>query len=828
MFPRTLLSSVAGLLFCAAGLMLDAAPAVGAWPHDPRVGVPISVSEAWRSDVVTCSDGAGGIYLAWADPRTGPYRIYAQHVGADGTIAPGWPPTGLALRAGSPGMNERLPSLCSNGSGGAFVAFHENYATNDTDIYAQQVSEGGELLWGDDAVAVCFAGGMQAAPECAPDGAGGVFIAWPDERAGNSDIYAQHLTGAGSLAAGNWTADGIALCSETGSQHSPVVAADGFGGLNVGWIDLRNSPSADVFGLRVTGEGVVSEGWTTGGTAISGTVPSVAELQVAANDGGGGIYVWSDNRAGNFDLYGASFDGNAFSRGTLGGTLICDDPSEQYDFNITPDGQGGVYVGWSDERNGSYDVFLQRLNGSGFLAAGWPDKSDAVGVCTVEGDNYTPELVADGTGGVLLAWTDQRVWGRNDIYAGHILGNTSVGEGWSPAGGVLVCSADMSQFCHGIVSDGAGGAIVAWLDERNGYIYDLYGQRIERFGRLGDPQPSIVSVRDVPNDQGGQLRVSWNASYVDAYPDFGVAGYRLWRQVPAGTALSAIAAGARLLDSATDDSTIPRAGTGLYRTTTVAAATWYWELADEMPANGYPGYSLTAGTPCDSIGGSNPCTVFLVEARGTTGEHVHWDSAPDSGYSVDNLPPAPPAPFTGAYVVGATHLHWGANAEPDLAGYRVYRGTTGGFVPGPANLAGEPPDTGFVDTGPAGRWYKLTAVDSHGNESPVAVLGPDGTTDAPDAPLPAELVFAGASPNPFRGETALRFALPRGTHVRLMVFDAAGRRVRTLADGSFPAGEHVARWDGCDTGGSAVSSGLYFVRFEAEGRRFNARVLAIR
>jgi hypothetical protein len=479
-----------------------------------------------------------------------------------------------------------------------------------------------------------------------------------------------------------------------------------------------------------------------------------------------------------------------------------------------------------DDRNGSNDVFLHRMNGSGLLAPGWPDKSSAVAVCTAAGTQYIPYLVADGVGGVLLAWSDERTWARVDAYAAHFTGTGWPAEGWPYGDGVVVSNADMGQPVVGIVSDGASGAIVTWLDERNGYIYDLYAQRIERFGKLGDPQPSIVKVRDVLNDQGGQVRVSWNASWVDAYPDYEVYSYRLWRQVPAKTALSAIAAGARLAGTEVEATDPPPAGTKLYRATTIEAATWYWELADEQMAGGYPGYSLTAATTCDSIGGSNPYTVFMVEARGSG--HVHWDSAPDSGYSVDNLPPVTPAPFTGAYAAGATHLHWGANAEPDLAGYRLYRGANAGFVPGPASLVAEPPDTGYVDSGPAGRWYKLTAVDSHGNESVVAVLGPGGTVDTPLADLPAELALAGASPNPFRDATAVRFALPREARVTLTVFDAAGRRVRTLADGAFPPGEHAARWDGRNENGSPVSSGLYFVRFEAEGRRLHTRVMAIR
>ena len=58
----------------------------------------------------------------------------------------------------------------------------------------------------------------------------------------------------------------------------------------------------------------------------------------------------------------------------------------------------------------------------------------------------------------------------------------------------------------------------------------------------------------------------------------------------------------------------------------------------------------------------------MVEARATTAlSSPRWFSAPDSGYSVDNLPPAVPAPFTGQYVAGTASLHWNRNLEADLA-----------------------------------------------------------------------------------------------------------------------------------------------------------------
>ncbi|MGH3055511.1 MAG: FlgD immunoglobulin-like domain containing protein, partial [Gaiellaceae bacterium] len=57
------------------------------------------------------------------------------------------------------------------------------------------------------------------------------------------------------------------------------------------------------------------------------------------------------------------------------------------------------------------------------------------------------------------------------------------------------------------------------------------------------------------------------------------------------------------------------------------------------------------------------------------------------------------------------------------------------------------------------------------------------------------------------------------------LYDALGRRVRTLASGTHPAGEQTLRWDGSDDAGRAVSSGLYFARFDGAGRTMVRRVV---
>ena len=79
-----------------------------------------------------------------------------------------------------------------------------------------------------------------------------------------------------------------------------------------------------------------------------------------------------------------------------------------------------------------------------------------------------------------------------------------------------------------------------------------------------------------------------------------------------------------------------------------------------------------------------------------------------------------------------------------------------------------------------------------------------------------------------RESASLRYVLPREMRVSLAIYDASGRRVREIESGVVPAGEHAAVWDGRDASGHRVSTGLYFVRLDADGRALNGRILAMR
>lgn len=85
-----------------------------------------------------------------------------------------------------------------------------------------------------------------------------------------------------------------------------------------------------------------------------------------------------------------------------------------------------------------------------------------------------------------------------------------------------------------------------------------------------------------------------------------------------------------------------------------------------------------------------------------------------------------------------------------------------------------------------------------------------------------------AAPSPFRVATDIHIALSREGEAALDVFDAGGRRVRSLWRGRLPAGPHTSRWNGTDETGRAAPTGAYLVRLEVGDARATRWVVLTR
>jgi hypothetical protein len=125
-------------------------------------------------------------------------------------------------------------------------------------------------------------------------------------------------------------------------------------------------------------------------------------------------------------------------------------------------------------------------------------------------------------------------------------------------------------------------------------------------------------------------------------------------------------------------------------------------------------------------------------------------------------------------------------------------------------------------------WYSVRGRDAEGDwgypsANQEVTVDPATLVQLPGAP--GELSLSAAVPNPFRGATAIRFALPTPGDHSLVIFDVAGRRVRSLSSGAAEAGPHVVRWEGRDDEGRFVPSGVYFYRLRTGAGELRERVV---
>ena len=773
----------------------------------------------------TVPDEQGGAFIAYADSRSGSYDIYVQRVTVSGAIAPGWPATGLAIctAAGDQGG----PVAVSDGAGGLLVAWEDGRAgVSNRDLFVQRVLSTAAISpgWPANGRQLTSSGKDEFFPVICSDGARGAFVAWDLEFTPGSDIdvYAAHVD---STSAVVWSSS---IASPLANQTSPAIAPDGAGGVIVAWDDDTGG-DPNVKALRRNGAGAN----VYGPLSISSTIGAQYGPAITEDGLGGAIIAWQDSRAGsNFDIYalGITPTGAAAPFYNVNGNPICTQPRTQFTVRVASDGNHGAYIAWKDERNFDWDLFVQHVLPIGVIPAGWP--VDGIPICTLPGEQRLEALIPDRLGGVIATWLDLRTsGGPRGTYTSRILPTATLAPGWTSDGtllGPVLYNLEGSR--PGV--DAAGNVIVAWSESR-GTNYNVFAQRVEVFGHLGNPEPTITKVRDVLSDQGGRVRIDWDASYLDVNPTFGIDHYWIWRQAPAAQAQLAVRKGARLVGladlDALADPTPAEWGAitehGLYLDRGAETNAYVWEYLAEVEASGFPAYSYVAATTTDSTGAHNYRTPFMVQARGSG--VTFWGSAPDSGYSVDNLPPVAPSPFFGVYGSGSTALHWGPNAEADFASYRLHRGSSAGFVPGPGNLVSDQPDTGYVDAGPAGSFYKLAAVDAHGNVSAYALVTPQGTVSVTPR-VPSVLALGTSQPNPAVTGCLIPFALPRDAMVTIDVFDIGGRRIRQLQHAALPAGEHAVRWDTRDGSGHRVGGGLYVVRMSAEGRTLTRRLLVTR
>jgi hypothetical protein len=721
-------------------------------------------------------------------------------------------------------------------------------SSGDWDLYVAKFDAAGNHLWsrrfgdasGQLARAMCldpqgnilFAGHFYGSVD---------FGGGPITSAGDADVFVAKLDPDGhhiwSYAFGD-AGNQLAYAVAVDNSDNVILSGHFEGKFDFGDGPLISAGSTDIYIAKFDSAGNILWSESFGDAATqqtfsvavddAGNIISAGRLYGSADFGGGPL-----TSAGASDIYVAKFDGDgnhlwsqrygdvddqvasAVKVDSKGDVLVAGDFVGQVDFG------GGVLT-----NGGWYNAFVVKFDSSGGHI--WSQGFGQTGLQSVAGmvldsaDNVVITGYFDGTvdfgGGPLVCNVE------SDVFVAEF--NGAGGHVWSDRFG----DADFQYGIMCAVDDTRGILMTGWflggIDFGGGVMTSAGGDDIF-LARFARPAPAIQAIVDVPGDQGGWVRLHFSRALHDrvGQPANPVINYHVFRRVD-NAALAATVEQEGSVDLFSGDTPaafgdsplISFEGRTFWRGSASSAPAVLWEAVATVPARQQNAYIGLVPTLADS-GAVIQRSVYFVMAQTTT-PWVFYDSAPDSGYSVDNLSPVVPQGLTGAPVVspGGLELMWQANTENDLSHYAVYRGTTSGFIPAAGNLLGTPSAPALADGGwtwNSGYYYKVSAVDVHGNESGHALLSPQQVTGVGGDGPPLASFLSQNSPNPFSASTRIVFGLREAADVRVRIYDVAGRLVRDLVDSHFAASRHVVAWDGRDDAGRAVASGMYFYRIDA-------------
>jgi hypothetical protein len=283
----------------------------------------------------------------------------------------------------------------------------------------------------------------------------------------------------------------LAVCTAAVNQEFPQSVSDGAGGMFIAWLDSRNGTAYHLYAQHLLASGDVDPAWPASGAVICSTSGGKSyDLSIITDGAGGAIVTWPENRDGN--QYADLYSQHVLSSGIVdpswpvNGRPVAVAPWIQYRVQTVSDGAGGVIAVWQDGRSGSFDIYAHHVLASGAVDPAWPAQGRAI--CTAARDQYNPSIVSDNAGGALIAWDDFRS-SDYDVYALHVLASGAIDPAW-PANGLLVCGLPDVQYVPAIVPDGSGGGVIVWLDHRSGSEYEPYAQHLSISGVIDPAWPS--------------------------------------------------------------------------------------------------------------------------------------------------------------------------------------------------------------------------------------------------------------------------------------------------------------------------------------------------
>lgn len=168
----------------------------------PSQGLPVCVWDYPQESPHVLPDSTGGVFVVWEYSGPQGFSVHAQHILANGSIAPGWPPNGKRM-FGVSGYAD-LSEVASDQQGGFFVSC-EIQTADGWRVYVQHLNAAGQFdsPWGPTGFlvsTVTTGWGTQENPHLIPSLPGSAIVCWDDSRDFYYNTYVQRITANGIVA----------------------------------------------------------------------------------------------------------------------------------------------------------------------------------------------------------------------------------------------------------------------------------------------------------------------------------------------------------------------------------------------------------------------------------------------------------------------------------------------------------------------------------------------------------------------------------------------------------------------------------------------------
>lgn len=375
------------------------------------------------------------------------------------------------------------PAMVSDGSGGTFLVWLDNPWHPDAAVRAQHVDTQGNLLWGDKGRQI--ASGNTGKPYAVGDGNGGIIVAWGDHIGSNL----KRLSDGGTI----WVLESFTSWSVLG------MVEDSSGGA----ILLLFDRNGGIYAQRVSSNGVLL--WGEEGMLVSAAEGSYRDVSITGDGRGGTVVAWQEKSGTDMTIRVQRSSAEGKTLWEDGGLKVASIPdAEENHPQVISDGKGNFIVAWdTGSVTPDTDVYVQKLDedgnplwGEGGILVCKDQSAEIYGPANMQSH---PQMVADGTGGVIVTWHDRRRIFNREIFGQRI---SADGEILWTENGVWVWDIPPDYprtagiLDSAIIGDGAGGATVVWtgygapVGHKNSAIY---AQRLSPDGQRLWPDEKAYS-----------------------------------------------------------------------------------------------------------------------------------------------------------------------------------------------------------------------------------------------------------------------------------------------------------------------------------------------